>query len=85
MPRFAGSQRAAYPNIKAEGFACLLEQMIVEKAYSAQAMGTKPDHIRAALDLFIDFWAIFVRLLFILLRNAERREERDGRNRKRRP
>lgn len=57
--------------------------MIVEKAYAAHAAGTKPDHIRAALDLLVDFFAIFVRLLVILLKNAERREE-DSRSRKRR-
>ena len=57
-------------------------QVIVEKAYAAIGAGTKPDHIRAALDLFVDFFAVFVRILVILLKNSERREE--GRSRKRR-
>lgn len=65
------------------GYILVDTQMIVEKAYAAHAAGTKPDHIRAALDLLVDFFAIFVRLLVILLKNAERREE-DSRSRKRR-
>ena len=60
-------------------------QIIVEKAYAAHAQGVKADHIKAALDLMVDFFAVFVRLLFILLRNAEKRDERSsGRSRKRR-
>lgn len=46
-----------------------------------------PDVLRDALDLFVDFAAIFVRLLVILLRNAEqkKRQERepDARTRRR--
>lgn len=60
----------------------MFAQVIVEKAYAAQQAGQKADHIRAALDLLVDFFAIFVRLLVILLKNSERRE--DTRNRKRR-
>lgn len=54
----------------------------MEKAYQSISAGTKPDHIRAAMDLLVDFFAIFVRLLVILLKNAEKRE--DNRSRKRR-
>ena len=57
-------------------------QVIVEKAYASISAGTKPDHIRAAMDLLVDFFAIFVRLLVILLKNSEKRE--DSRSRKRR-
>ena len=46
-------------------------QVIVEKAYQGNA-----DHISAALSLFVDFAAIFVRILVILMKNAEKREDR---------
>ena len=43
------------------------------------------DHIRAALDLFVDFAAIFARLLALLMRRKQQgsasRRERDARNR----
>ena len=42
------------------------------------------DHIKHALDLFVDLVAIFVRVMVIMLQNAERREEkRDSRKRRR--
>ncbi|BDA45448.1 Bax inhibitor 1 [Coccomyxa sp. Obi] len=59
------------------GYVLLDTQVIIEKAYQ----GNK-DHIRAALDLFVDFMAIFVRLLVILLQNAEKKEERRERKRR---
>ena len=53
-------------------------QVIVEKAEHADT-----DHIKHALDLFVDFVAIFVRILVIMLQNAERKEERrDSRKRR---
>lgn len=55
-----------------------LLQMVVEKAEQGDA-----DHIKHALDLFVDFVAIFVRLLVIMLKNADQREE-DKSSRKRR-
>lgn len=45
--------------------------MIVERA---EAQGSAADPVRHALDLFVDFAAIFARVLVVLLRNAERRE-----------
>ncbi len=53
-------------------------QVIVEKAEHADT-----DHIKHALDLFVDFVAIFVRILVIMLQTAERKEERrDSRKRR---
>ena len=53
-------------------------QIIVEKAENGDT-----DHIKHALDLFVDFAAIFVRILVIMLQNAEKREERrDSRKRR---
>lgn len=47
-------------------------QVIVEK-YN---IGSK-DHITHALDLYIDFIAIFVRILIIMLKNKEKKKERN--------
>lgn len=52
-------------------------QLIVEKAYAGET-----DHIKQALDLFVDFMAIFVRLLIILLQNAEKKQEKSRKKRK---
>lgn len=57
----------------------MLVQMIVEKAELGDT-----DHIKHALDLFVDFVAIFVRLLVIMLQNAEKREEKRGSKNRRR-
>lgn len=46
-------------------------QMIVEKA----AAGNE-DYVKAALDLFIDFVAVFVRITVIMLNNAEKRDKK---------
>ncbi len=43
----------------------------------AEADPRGADPVRAALDLYIDFAALFVRILVILLRNAEKRAERE--------
>lgn len=53
--------------------------MIVERAEHGDA-----DHIKHALDLFVDFVAIFVRILVIMLQNAERKEEEKSNRRKQR-
>ena len=47
-------------------------QMVVERFEAGEH-----DTLRHALDLFIDFAAIFVRLLVILLRNAEAKAQRE--------
>jgi hypothetical protein len=47
-------------------------QMVVERFEAGEQ-----DTLRHALDLFIDFAAIFVRLLVILLRNAEAKVQRE--------
>ena len=53
-------------------------QVVVERAEQGDR-----DHIKHALDLFVDFAAIFVRILVIMLQNAERREEKSDRRRRR--
>lgn len=53
-------------------------QMVVERA-SAGDM----DVVQHALDLFVDFAAMFVRILIVLMRNQEARERRE-REKKRR-
>lgn len=40
------------------------------------------DHVKHALDLFVDFIAILVRVLVILLRNQEKRESDERRKRR---
>ena len=52
-------------------------QMIVEKA-----SGGDRDSVWHAMELFIDFVAIFVRVLIILLRNNGRSEKKDERRRR---
>lgn len=63
------------------GYVVYDTQMIVERCEAGI-----PDVLRDALDLFVDFAAIFVRLLVILLRNAEqkKRQEREHDTRTRR-
>jgi hypothetical protein len=58
---------------------CPALQVIVEKADAGDR-----DTLRHALDLFVNFAAIFVRLLIILLKNAEQRKQRDARDKGRR-
>ncbi|KAL4419143.1 hypothetical protein ABPG77_002656 [Micractinium sp. CCAP 211/92] len=64
------------------GYVVYDTQMIVERCEAGI-----PDVLRDALDLFVDFAAIFVRLLVVLLRNAEdrkrREREQDSRGRRR--
>lgn len=61
------------------GFVLLDTQLIVERASAGDF-----DHVRGALDLFVDAWGILVRVLIILLRNQQERSERDERRRRRR-
>lgn len=62
------------------GYVVYDTQVIVERCEAGV-----PDTLRDALDLFVDFAAIFVRLLVILLRNAEAKQqaerEREGKGR----
>ena len=53
-------------------------QVLVEKAEQGDR-----DHTKHALDLFVDFAAIFVRILVIMLQNADRQEEESDRRRRR--
>lgn len=46
-------------------------QVIVEQAFSGNL-----DHVKHALDLFVDFAAIFVRILVILMQKEARKEEK---------
>lgn len=55
------------------GYTIVDSQMIVERAEAGDL-----DPIRGALDLFIDFMALFTRILIILLRNAEQRQQQRG-------
>lgn len=45
-------------------------QLIVERASAGEM-----DEVRHALDLLVDFISMFVRILIILIRNAEKEEE----------
>ena len=56
-------------------------QVIIEEAY---ADGRSADHIKGALTLFVDFVAIFVRLLVILAKKAERSDDDDSSRSRRR-
>jgi len=60
------------------GYILVDTQMIIEKAYE----GVRKDHVKDALDLFVDFMAIFVRVLVILIRSQEKKEERRERKRR---
>ncbi len=60
-----------------DGLLCHL-QVIVERCEA----GMK-DPLKDAFNLFLDFAAIFVRLLIILLNNAEKKERRERRERQR--
>ena len=53
-------------------------QLIVEKA-SAGDM----DHVRHALDLLVDLIAIFVRVLIILMKNAEEKNRKENEKKRR--
>lgn len=51
-------------------------QVIVERS---EASPGQADPLRDALTLFVDLAAVFVRVLVILLRNAEKRQQRNER------
>eukprot|EP00879_Flechtneria_rotunda_P000617 GHRR01000730.1.p1 GENE.GHRR01000730.1~~GHRR01000730.1.p1 ORF type:complete len:249 (+),score=79.29 GHRR01000730.1:182-928(+) len=58
------------------GYVLFDTQLIVERA-SAGDM----DHIKHALDLFVDFISIAVRILIILLKNQEKQEKKERKRR----
>ncbi len=58
------------------GYVIFDTQMIIEDVYNK-----RNDFVGHAQQLFIDFVAIFVRLLQILLRNADRKRESERRRR----
>lgn len=60
------------------GYIVFDTQLAIEKAESGSA-----DVVNTSLDLFVDFVAIFVRLLVILLRNAQNKEDKRDRRRSR--
>lgn len=62
------------------GYVLFDTQLIVERASAGDF-----DHVRHALDVFVDFVALAVRVLVVLLRNAEKREaaQRQGSRRRR--
>uniref|UniRef100_A0A7S2UVY9 Bax inhibitor 1 n=1 Tax=Fibrocapsa japonica TaxID=94617 RepID=A0A7S2UVY9_9STRA len=53
------------------GYVVLDTQMLVEKAAYGQC-----DIVKDALNLFVDFVAIFVRILIILLKNSEKKDKK---------
>mmetsp|Transcript_29373 Transcript_29373/g.46097 ORF Transcript_29373/g.46097 Transcript_29373/m.46097 type:complete len:269 (-) Transcript_29373:1027-1833(-) len=53
-------------------------QMIIEDAHSGRR-----DFVAHAMDLLTDFVAVFVRLLIILMRNADQQKRKDERDRRR--
>lgn len=59
------------------GYILFDTQVIIERA----SMGDT-DYIRHSLDLFVDFVAIFVRILIILLKNSGNKEEREREKKK---
>lgn len=61
------------------GYVLFDTQLIVERASAGDF-----DHIKHALDLFVDAVAIAVRVLVILLKNQEKRDSREQRRKQRR-
>jgi FtsH-binding integral membrane protein len=61
------------------GYVLFDTQMIIERA----SLGDY-DYIKHTLDLFMDFVAIFVRILVIMTKNANERERKDRERRRRR-
>lgn len=58
------------------GYVLFDTQVVVERASAGDL-----DHVQHALDLFVDFAAIFVRVLIILMKSSEDRERRERRKR----
>lgn len=66
------------PHHRFLGFVVFDSQMIVERAALGDA-----DCVGHATTLLVDFVALFVRIAIILLRNQEKREDRERRNNRR--
>ncbi|MEW5302543.1 MAG: hypothetical protein WDW38_002306 [Sanguina aurantia] len=60
------------------GYVLLDTQLIVEKASAGNF-----DHIRHALDLLVDVIAMFVRILIILIKNAEKQRQAEEKRKRR--
>ncbi|KAF1325106.1 Bax inhibitor-like protein, partial [Globisporangium splendens] len=61
------------------GYVVFDTQMIIEKA----SMGDK-DSLRHALELFLDFVSIFVRIMVILIQNADKKKRAESSSKNRR-
>ena len=61
------------------GYVLFDTQLIVERASAGDF-----DHVKHALDLFVDFVAILVRVVIILMRNQERRDSNERKDKRRR-
>lgn len=61
------------------GYVLFDTQLIVERASAGDF-----DHVKHALDLFVDFVAILVRVVIILMKNQERRDSNERKDKRRR-
>jgi len=62
------------------GYVIVDTQVILEKAVTGI---NNKDYVKAALELFIDAIALFVRILIIILRNTQEKKKREERKKRR--